>query len=115
MTRITIGEPCGTSSQESSEPCSDGSNAWRVEDTLRLIRLLIAALFAALAVASATGCTRTILVPEASPIRIGPEAKARIYAVDPETKDWRLSDERVSIPEGWYCVPPSFVEESDAR
>jgi hypothetical protein len=22
-----------------------------------------------------------------------------------------LSENRVTIPEGWYCVPPSYVEE----
>jgi len=25
--------------------------------------------------------------------------------------EWTLSTNRVEIPEGWYCVPPSFVEE----
>jgi hypothetical protein len=24
---------------------------------------------------------------------------------------WRLSDNDVVVPEGWYCVPPSYVEE----
>jgi hypothetical protein len=24
--------------------------------------------------------------------------------------EWTLSDNCVTIPEGWYCVPPSFVE-----
>jgi hypothetical protein len=38
-----------------------------------------------------------------------------VYVVDPESKSWRLSDECVLIPEGWYCVPPSFVEEPDER
>jgi hypothetical protein len=104
---------CERSSLESSLRSSDGSSEFQEEDRWPLIRLAIAALFAALAVASATGCTRTILVPEASPIRLGPDARARVYAVDPETKAWRLSDHPVSIPEGWYCVPPSFVEDED--
>lgn len=117
MTRLTLVrmQRCETSSPGSFKPSSHGSTSWRDVDTLPLIRLLIAALFAALVLAYASGCTRTILVPEAAPIRIGSDARARVYVVDPETKSWRLSDERVLIPEGWYCVPPSFVEEPDDR
>lgn len=65
--------------------------------------------FAALVLAFASGCSRTVLVPESSPIRIGPETRARVYALD--GGEWVLSENRVEIPEGWYCVPPSFVEE----
>ena len=25
--------------------------------------------------------------------------------------EWRLSDGPVTVPEGWYCVPPSYVED----
>jgi hypothetical protein len=25
--------------------------------------------------------------------------------------EWELGANCVEIPEGWYCVPPSFVEE----
>jgi hypothetical protein len=50
-----------------------------------------------------------VLVSEASPIRIGPNANIRIYTlVDGE---WKLSPNAVTVSEGWYCVPPSFVEE----
>jgi hypothetical protein len=59
----------------------------------------------------ATGCARTVLVPESSPIRIGPATRARVYAL--ERGEWILSTHRVEIPEGWYAVPPSFVEEPD--
>jgi hypothetical protein len=75
------------------------------------IRLLIALVFAASALAYASGCARTVLVPESAPIRIGPGTRAQVYAIDPESKHWRLSENRVTIPEGWYCVPPSFVED----
>jgi hypothetical protein len=51
------------------------------------------------------------LVPESSPIRIGPETKARVYTRVGD--EWVLSENRVEIPEGWYCVPPSFVEEKE--
>jgi len=63
----------------------------------------------ALAIAFAGGCSRAVLVPEASPVRIGPETRARIYVMT--DGDWRLSDNCVEIPEGWYCVPPSYVED----
>jgi hypothetical protein len=66
---------------------------------------------AALVLACASGCVRTVLVPEASPIRVGPRTEARVYVLDGE--EWVLGDNRVTIPEGWYCVPPSFVEERD--
>jgi hypothetical protein len=34
--------------------------------------------------------------------------RGTVYAsVDGE---WRLSENAVTIPEGWYCVPPSFIE-----
>ena len=64
---------------------------------------------AALAAACAPGCGRTVLVPESSPFRIGPGTRARIYTMT--DGEWRLSDDRVTVPEGWYCVPPSYVEE----
>ena len=69
----------------------------------------IALVSGVLALASMIGCARTVLVPEGSPIRIGPDAKARVYArVDGE---WSLSQNKVEIPEGWYMVPPSFVDD----
>lgn len=113
MTRLSLEAECVRSSRASSARSSDGSSRLSSEEIGQWIRLAIATLFAALAVASATGCTRTILVPESAPIRIGPRTEARIYAVDPASKEWRLSENRVTIPEGWYCVPPSFVEDSD--
>jgi len=50
-----------------------------------------------------------VLVPESSPFRIGPGTRAPIYTMT--DGEWRLSDNCVEIPEGWYCVPPSYVEE----
>jgi hypothetical protein len=66
---------------------------------------------AALVLASASGCSRAVLVPESSPIRIGPATEARVYTRVGD--EWVLSENRVEIPEGWYCVPPSFVEEKE--
>jgi hypothetical protein len=59
-------------------------------------------------IACASGCTRVVLVSESSPIRTGPDMSGRVYVRD--DNGWRLSDNAVTIPEGWYCVPPSFVE-----
>jgi hypothetical protein len=74
---------------------------------LTLNMIVVCCLAAALAFAS--GCTRTVLVSEASPIRTGPSVKGKVYT---KTADgWQLGDNEVKIPEGWYCVPPSFVEE----
>ena len=70
---------------------------------------LIVAVCVALAIAFASGCSRAVLVSESSPIRIGPNTRTRVYT---KTDDgWRLSDNDVVVPEGWYCVPPSYVEE----
>lgn len=86
-----------------------GSKGGSRERVAPWILLWIALGFAALALAFASGCGRTVLVSEASPIRMGPRTTGRIYAlVDGE---WRLSNNEVTIPEGWYAVPPSFVED----
>jgi len=62
------------------------------------------------AIAFASGCgPRTILVPESSPVRIGPNVKGRVYVR--EGNEWTLSANDVAIPEGFYLVPPSYVDE----
>lgn len=72
------------------------------------MRYLIPIGFTALVIGFASGCGRTVLVSEGSPIRIGPSARARVYSlVDGQ---WQLSQNPVAIPEGWYVVSPSFVE-----
>jgi hypothetical protein len=54
------------------------------------------------------GCSRVVLVTEASPIRIGPDCRTQVYTlIDGE---WRLGDNRVVIPEGWWVVPPSYID-----
>lgn len=65
---------------------------------------------AALATVFASACgPRTILVRESSPIRIGPDVKGHVYVR--ENGEWTLSANRVEIPEGYYLVPPSYVDE----
>ena len=74
-------------------------------------RLLTATLCAVAVLACAFGCSRTVLVSEASPIRIG-EVRGTVYAmVDGE---WRLSANTVTVPEGWYCLPPSYMDAIEA-
>jgi hypothetical protein len=64
----------------------------------------------ALALGFASGCgPRTILVPESSPIRVGPGVVGRVYVR--EAGEWTLSANEVEIPEGTFIVPPSYVEE----
>lgn len=64
---------------------------------------------AVLALASASGCgSRAVLVPESAPVRIGPNASARVYTM--QDGEWRLSQNAVAIPEGWYLLSPSWVE-----
>lgn len=67
---------------------------------------------ALLAAASAIGCARVVLVPESAPVRIGPDCRTRVYALGTDGA-WELSANRVCVPEGWYAVPPSFVEGAD--
>lgn len=73
--------------------------------------LILTALgFALLALASLAGCGRTVLVSEGSPMRTGEAIRGRVYTlIDGK---WVLSGNTVEIPEGWYIVPPSFVEEN---
>jgi hypothetical protein len=73
-----------------------------------LTLIAIASLAPVLAFASGCG-SRTVFVPEESPMRVGPGAEVRVYhRVDGE---WTLSRNKVGIPEGWYLVPPSYVKE----
>lgn len=85
--------------------CCNGSRAAPARPSTSARIVLVCAL---LVLACAAGCTRTVLVPESSPVRIGPGVKARVYTL--EADGWRLGGNRVPIPEGWYLVPPSFVE-----
>lgn len=64
---------------------------------------------------SASGCGtgRTVLVSERTPLRLGPDVEARVYVlIDGK---WTLRDDRITLPEGWYLIPPSFVKPDDFR
>lgn len=104
-------EPECESSRRSSARSSGSSSERRGAAERPSMLFRVATGFVAVASAFASGCVRTVLVPEGAPIRIGPETKAHVYAMTDD--EWRLSENRVTIPEGWYCVPPSFVEEPE--
>jgi hypothetical protein len=98
-----------TSSVHCSCRCCTGRREWFPGEVRGLTLLFILMCFVVLALAFASGCTRTVLVSEASPIRTGPRVHGKVYV---KTADgWQLGDNEVTIPEGWYCVPPSYVEE----
>ncbi len=80
---------------------------------LRFLLTVILFFCAVLALGSASGCSRAVFIPEASPIRIGPNVKAKVYLLI--NGEWTLSDNQVTIPEGWYCVPPRFVDEDESK
>lgn len=67
--------------------------------------------FAVLLVGLLTSCVRAVLVPESSPVRLRDSVRARVYVLDGGR--WVESENRVQLPEGWYLVPPSFVEEAE--
>jgi hypothetical protein len=54
-----------------------------------------------------------VFVHESTPIRVGPMTKGRVYLRIAD--EWVLSSNAVPIPEGWYIVPPSFVDEDSAE
>ena len=93
-----------------SSPFYDGLKSFFASRPGLWTLLPIAFCLAVLAVAFGSGCgARTILVPEAAPVRLGPDVRARVYTR--VSGEWVLSDNRGPVQEGWYLVPPSFVEE----
>lgn len=78
---------------------------------LPLMLMWIVTAFAVLVLGLMSGCgSRTVFIPEDSPIRMGPNARAKVYTL--QQGQWILSNNYVQIPEGWYCVPPSFVNDN---
>lgn len=97
--------------RRSSQHSQSSSFGVSSEEALRWIQIAIWIGFAVLALAFATGCGRTVLVSDGSPMRIGKDATGRVYTR--QAGEWVLSDDRVTLPEGWYIVPPRFVEEDE--
>ena len=104
--------PCWSESSRRSR--SRLSRGWIAE--YRLIGwlwmpILTALLCAVLVVGFASGCgnNRTVFVPEDSPMRLGPNSRARVWV---RIKgEWVLSGNEIAVPEGWYIVPSSYVED----
>jgi len=106
--------PCSSESSRRSRLRS--SNGWIVEYRplpLRWMLIAIPLLFAALVIGFASGCSnnRTVFVPEASPMRVGPDTRAKVWLLI--NGQWEISGNRIVIPEGWYLVPPSYVEDEE--
>ena len=87
---------------------SIGSRSALKEGLLLSMLVGILVLLIGLPLLCVPGCSRTILVPESSPIRIGKDCRSKVYTM--VEGEWIESANTVQIPEGWYCVPPSFVE-----
>ena len=104
--------PCSNaSSRKSPSRSSAGSTVvWSVAPWQSMLTLIVI-LFAVLVLAFAIGCgsSRTVFVPEESPMRTGPNSAIRVY--HRVNGEWTLSNNRITVPEGWYLVPPSYVQE----
>jgi hypothetical protein len=97
-------------SLDSSRKCSEALSS---VPKLELMLTLTKVCFAVVVVVYVLGCNRAVLIPESSPIRVGPDCQTKVYSLI--SAEWVLTDNKVVIPEGWYCVPPSFVEAQDGK
>lgn len=108
---------------EGAHECSIGSSrlsrwlsshGWRSGLTVRTCRLILrwtALGFFALAVACASGCSvRTVFVRDGVPVRVSKARGTVLVMLDGQWTETQPAD----LPEGWYLVHPSFVEEADA-
>lgn len=101
--------PCSTASSRRSRSLSSRTSTAASNAATSRSRAILTMLgFVALVLACASGCGRTVLVKQGSPLRIGPDVHARVYAR--VNGEWSLSGNQVEIPEGWYLVPPDYVD-----
>ena len=72
---------------------------------MSLIRLLklIGTLIVASVLLSGCASTRTLLIPPGEPVQLAEPVKAHVY-IDVDGRRIR-SDNRVTLPEGWWCLP----------
>lgn len=54
------------------------------------------------------GNPRTVLVPPGEVLKAGPDLRGHVYVRT--DAGWELSDDTVSIPEGFYIVPPEVAQ-----
>lgn len=57
-----------------------------------------------------TSCSRAVFITESAPARVGADCRARVYTLD-SSGEWILSDNIVTIPEGYFIVSPQWVIE----
>lgn len=72
--------------------------------TANAIRVCVTACVIAYASMSSGCATRVILVPEGEPVRIAEPVKARVWVTD-QSGQIVKSQNRVTIPAGWYALP----------
>ena len=56
-----------------------------------------------------TGCTArkaVVLRSDADWVKLGPDVSGHVYIYDATAKDWRLSPNKITLPEGWVAGPP---------
>jgi hypothetical protein len=58
------------------------------------------------------GCgQQVVLVPPGTPVRLAEPVSAKVGVPDGHG-NWPVSNARVQIPAGWYCVPPPSTRPS---
>lgn len=80
---------------------------------MRRTFLLLLVLTASGSVTGCAGGQRVVMVPPETwvngvptgYVKIGPDVQGRVYVSDGKG-GWELSENKVSLPEGWVCVPP---------
>ena len=105
------------SSVQSSTHCFRGLDQTHQRELLAKMQRVTIKNCALRVVASAitfacVGCNRVILIPESSPIRLAEDCECHIFILT-QDGEWRRSDNKVRIPTGFWCVPPSYVEGHD--
>ena len=70
---------------------------------LTRLLVLIGIILAAIVLLSGCGPTRTVLIPPGEPVQLAEPVKAHIY-IDVKGKREKSSN-RVTLPEGWWCLP----------
>ena len=68
----------------------------------------------AMVIAFATGCTnKKIVAHESAVLRVAPDVRGYAYLWDAETNAWKMSSKMITYPQGWYLVPPAYIEEEE--
>ena len=55
-----------------------------------------------------------MFITDSAPARVGPDCRGRVYTLD-DKGAWILSDNLVSIPEGYYFVSPVWILEDEKK